>query len=818
MEPLRWEENTRLPRGVAAILAALQFPPGSPDPLYRLNENEWRQTLDFCDRSQLTLLLGQRRGSDLPPPIRRRIAENTARKRIRDERAFAELVDIVRSFESRGVAHLLLKGFAHGENYAADPGVRPRYDLDFFAPRDSLETARDALAARGYEPVAELEHFPTDHLPVMVQKTGYRWRGDFYDPDIPFSVDLHFRFWDEDTEGFPAPGIDQFWRRRVEREIGGQRIVTLDEADELGYAALHLVRHLLRGSVRAYHVYEIAYFLHQRADDSTFWDYRRDRHPLSLRRIEGIAFVLARRWFGCRIADAVEEEIRTGGEAVLTWAEHYAASPVEAPFHPNKSELWLHLALVSSLAAKLKVVRRRMVPLRLPGPVDAVYVPAQQLTLAIRASRGLKYAAHLCHRTLFHTRTLAATLADGPRWLLIRGGLDRQFLKFLVAASVYHFGVFVFVLLYNLYLLDLGWREDALGWFTSAMTLGTIAGAVPTGALVRRRGIRFGLVAAALSAPLLSILRVLASSETGLACSAFVAGAASSIWFVASVPAVAQLSSEKRRPRAYSLWFGAGIATGILGGLVGSRLPNWLATAGMAADPAKTKQAAIVAGCAIAACAAWPLSRLKFPGNLPREHKTYPSGPFIWRFLGAMAVWQFAIGAFNPLFTAYFSRQLNAPVEQIGNVFASSQLLQAAAVLLSPWLFRRLGLASGIAATQLSTALVLASLALGPSGYSAALAYALYMSLQVASEPGLFSLLMRGVRPGEQSGASGLNIFVMFCSQALAAAFGGWVASHAGYPALLFSATVMASMSALCFHMFFKSPEPAQRAEARELS
>ncbi len=818
MDPLRWEENTRLPRGPAAILAALDFRPVASGSLHRLKETEWRQTLEFCDRTQLTLLLGQLQGRDLPPPVRRRIAENAERKRIRDERVFAELADIVAGFESRGVPYLLLKGFAHGETYASDPAVRPRYDLDFFAPRDAIETARDVLASRGYEALTELEHFPTDHLPVMVRKTGYRWSGDFYDPDIPLSVDLHFRFWDEATEGFAAPGISEFWGRRVARQIGGRRFVTLDEADELGYAALHAVRHLLRGSLRPYHVYEIAYFLHHRADDSEFWDRRRDLHPPPLRHIQGIVFLLARRWFGCRIADAVDEELRNGGEDVHTWAEHYAASPIEAMFHPNKSELWLHLALATSLGARLSVVRRRMMPLRLPGPVDAVYVPAEQRTFPIRARRALRYAAHLAGRTWFHVRTLGATLAEGPQWLLIRSRLDRQFLLFLLSANVYHLGVFVFFLLYNLFLLDLGWREDSLGWFASAMTLGTIAGAVPAGELVRRRGVRFSLVAAVVTAPLLSMTRVLVNTEIGLAGSAFAAGAASSVWFVASVPAVAQLSGERRRPLAYSLWFGAGIATGVLGGLAGSRLPGWLGATGVATNAADAKRAAILAGCAIAAGSAWPLSRLKFPANPPREQKSYPSGPFVWRFLGALAVWQFAIGAFNPFFTAYFSRQLNTPVEQIGNVFAASQLLQAIAVLLSPWLFRKLGLATGIAATQLSTALLLAVLALGPWGYSAALAYALYMSFQVASEPGLFSLLIKGVRPGEQGGASGLNFFVMFCAQAMAAVFGGWVASHAGYPALLLTAAAMASLAAVCFHTFFKGPEPAPKAEAPEPS
>ena len=47
----------------------------------------------------------------------------------------------------------------------------------------------------GYEAVKEIAHNGSDHLPVMIRKTGWTWRGDYYDPEMPPSVELHFRFW-----------------------------------------------------------------------------------------------------------------------------------------------------------------------------------------------------------------------------------------------------------------------------------------------------------------------------------------------------------------------------------------------------------------------------------------------------------------------------------------------------------------------------------------------------------------------------------------------------------------------------------------------
>src|SRR6266545_2437176 len=97
----------------------------------------------------------------------------------------------------------------------------------------------------------------------MILKTGWEWKGDYFDTEIPLSLDLHFRLWDAETERFLAPGVEEFWDRRT--------APVLHRADALGCTALHLLRHLLRSNLRVYHVYELAYFLETHAADDAFW-------------------------------------------------------------------------------------------------------------------------------------------------------------------------------------------------------------------------------------------------------------------------------------------------------------------------------------------------------------------------------------------------------------------------------------------------------------------------------------------------------------------------------------------------------------------
>jgi hypothetical protein len=473
----------RFPSAFAGVLSALRFSRSS-DPACAVSEAEWEETIGLCDRMHLTLLVG-RHCAEIPERIRQRIETN---RRCNGERALrlrALLTEILGALEANRIPHLVLKGVSHWDGYVEDPLLRVQYDIDLFSPSDSVIGARDTLRELGYEPVAGLEKLPTDHLPVMIRKTSWRWRGDYFDPDIPFAVELHFRFWDEETERILAPDTAHFWERRSEKRIEGMQLPVLHPADDLGYTSLHLLRHLLRGSLRVYDVYELAYFLHTHAEDSCFWNTWRELHSTSFRMLQAVCFRFAEEWFGCRLAAVAREEIDGLPPPVKLWFKEYGDAPLEALFRPNKHELWLHLSLLDSGQDWRKVVVRRLFPVRVPPLREAAHTPGEHAP-----SKYAKYAAYVLKRTTHHARALLTTLPEGIAWWWKSRDLGKPFVIFLAAASLFNFGMFVFVLLYNLYLLDLGFQEDFLGLIASAMTAGSIAGSLPAGWLGQRFGLR----------------------------------------------------------------------------------------------------------------------------------------------------------------------------------------------------------------------------------------------------------------------------------------------------------------------------------------
>jgi Uncharacterised nucleotidyltransferase len=425
LAPLDWQTARGVPRYAAAVLDALKFtsvavePELSP-PLRSLSDVDWRRALDFCDSSQITLLFGHAAGRQLPAPVAGRIRGNLAANITRLEKLQREYAQIARAFEAAGVEHVVLKGFTQAPAFIADARLRPQYDLDLWCPENQLPAAQTALAQLGFETIAAQGRFPTDHLPPMVRKTGWEWRGDYFDLEIPPVVELHFRLWDEATERFGAAGLERFWSRRQRLPLEHQTIPVLHAADQFAFAALHLLRHLLRGSLKALHVYELAHFLHTRPNDAAFWDEWRGLHPPDLRQLQMLGCCLARKWFACDLPALVAAEVTALRPELRLWFESYAACAVESRFRASKDELWLHLALLPSLNDRLAVLRRRLLPLTLPGRVDSAFVPEPQRTLLRRMRGALQHAFAAGSRVLYHLRSCGPVLRGAIRWHRLR--------------------------------------------------------------------------------------------------------------------------------------------------------------------------------------------------------------------------------------------------------------------------------------------------------------------------------------------------------------------------------------------------------------
>ena len=378
-------------------------------------------------------------------------------------------------------------------------------------------------------------------------------------------------------------------------------------------------------------------------------------------------------------------------------------------------------------------------------------------------------------------------------------------------------GMYVHVVLFNLYLADLSFQEDLMGRLVAARTLGTALGTLPAAALARRMGLRFAILMALCGLALSLALRAVVTG-TALVAASLLTGFFLAGWFVTNAPAIAALSVKlpgtdpegletRRAAAAFSYNTALGIGVGAAGGILAGWLPGWLP----GATPAAAKQSALLVAAALVGAGAVVGLRVRFrhdPQSPIRNPKSLllrrsPARAFLARFLLAVSLWYVFAAGFLPFFNVYLRNRLGASVETIGGVFALAQVVQALAALSMARLIRRLGLVRAVVVTQVLSAAALFALWPVHALALAATLYVVYLSFQVMSEPGLQNLLMARVLPEERPTASAANLLLMFGIHAAVGAAAGALIAARGYGALFVVLGVTGVAAAALFAALF---------------
>src|SRR6202030_1903972 len=99
----------------------------------------------------------------------------------------------------------------------------------------------------------------------------------------------------------------------------------------------------------------------------------------------------------------------------------------------------------------------------------------------------------------------------------------------------------------------------------------------------------------------------------------FTAGIVTAAWAVCISPAVAQLTTEKNRPVAFSFVFSTGILIGVVGGLAGGRLPGLLTRLHIVSSVIESYRGALLVGNVLVLLAVWPLLQVTMTAPAPSE-------------------------------------------------------------------------------------------------------------------------------------------------------------------------------------------------------
>ena len=400
----------------------------------------------------------------------------------------------------------------------------------------------------------------------------------------------------------------------------------------------------------------------------------------------------------------------------------------------------------------------------------------------------------------------------------------------------------ILLVLYNLYLVSLGYHTDFVGAVLFAGTIGAGLAIFPAGVCVDRFSGKVVLIGSSALIGVAGVGQILFRQPLPLLISAFVAGVGIAFLLVVNAPFLTINSTPEERPHLFSMNISLGLVTLVLGEVLGGALPAWFrsmpwlmaplppwAASLLASQPdPRSYQLALLFAGVIAAPSFIPLFMLRggggradagmvfhesawegAGGGTAGDHKgpLLPAPPpsplrtdddvsiklalsrlnILLRtpFFFLMLIYIFTglgAGLFIPYFNIYFVQHLKASSSLFGLIDGGANAITALLTLVAPLLAKRLGRINTITLTRLASIPLL--LTIGLTGILPLAAF-LYLFRQGTMDmsAGILQVYSMEAVSERYRGLANSSYQVSFqVPLAIATPIGGLIITYIGYP------------------------------------
>ena len=280
-------------------------------------------------------------------------------------------------------------------------------------------------------------------------------------------------------------------------------------------------------------------------------------------------------------------------------------------------------------------------------------------------------------------------------------GLPRDTLLFLAFMLCTNIAMGTFTLVFNLYLLELDFKEDFIGLAASLQTGAMAITAFALGGLLGRWGVWRVASTSLILFVVFSIVLTLVTQAYLILILIFFWGGVSSFVFSAVMPFVVELSDVRGRQRVASLAVSTSMTASTLGSLIGGWMPR-LVSISLDVERASVPafRGALMAGIAVAGLGLIPLflmsserrqpmiddeddeeERPVRPGLPPAPNRIQRQRLIVFVAIGG--IMSIGAGITQPFFNVYLL-SIGAAPGQIGLIFAGASIFAAVTTLFSP--------------------------------------------------------------------------------------------------------------------------------------
>lgn len=409
----------------------------------------------------------------------------------------------------------------------------------------------------------------------------------------------------------------------------------------------------------------------------------------------------------------------------------------------------------------------------------------------------------------------------------------------------------IFSVVFNLFLLRLGYGPEFVGQINSAGLFAFALCSLPSGSLGVRLGNRRAMIVG---------LVLMMGSSFALALSEFAPGAVQEYWlfgfyiifhssiailFVNTAPFLMAVTQEAQRSHAFALQSAMISSAAFAGSLIGGLLPGFFAgQLGLPLDAATPYRYPLLLAAVMLIIGIVLLQRIRdveavtvatatVPPPLP-PRRTYPSifrvprfQPIHWQsmdqpflilisVISLVRIFQIAgMATLSTFFNVYMDDGLGAPTAQVGLITGVGRLLAVPIVLMMPLLSARWGHRHLVTLSSLSAVFFLLPVAFIPTWWAAGLGYMGVMAGSSIRYTSFMIFIMAMVKPEQRSFMSGLSEMTAGLCFALMALIGGYIIVGQGYQTLFLVGAGATLVGVLLFWSYFRTDYPTRRvAEA----
>ncbi|MBC8330928.1 MAG: MFS transporter, partial [Anaerolineae bacterium] len=347
----------------------------------------------------------------------------------------------------------------------------------------------------------------------------------------------------------------------------------------------------------------------------------------------------------------------------------------------------------------------------------------------------------------------------------------------------------VFRLLFNFYVLSLGFDESLVGRLISVSSTTALLSALPMGYLADILGRKYSLVLGGLLTAFSVAGVVIWQTEPSLYAMNIFSGLGQGLWGITMSPFLMENSGEQERTYLFSFSQGLQMLSAFFGNAIGGYLPGLLGRQlGAAATSSAAYGWSLLVVAATFALGIAPLFLLRRQRLESDQRSVFApikyaveNPALLGKLIMPLLITSIGAGLVMPFMNVFYRVVHHQPDPVIGNLFAWGSLAMGVGLLIAPPLADRFGKIPVVVVTQGLSVPLLALLGFSPWFWVSAGAYYFRLALMNMSTPVYQTFVMERVDASARGTVASLSSMAWNFGWAFSPALSGYLQVHYGF-------------------------------------